>query len=576
MSSTAAFPQRGSRTALRSQSGMAPVPRSLVWAIGIGIVLTYLALLGTYRLAEPDEPRYAEIAREMIELRDWVTPHLNYVKYFEKPPLVYWLTAVNFAVFGSSEFIARLWPACFGLTGIAVAFLLGQSMYGLWTGYVAAALLATSPLYFGLSQVLILDMPLSGLMAIGLAAFWFAYDSRAAAAGGARGRQLMILLLYVATALSVLAKGPVAAVLTGGIIVLFLLLRGDLRALRWVLWPPGLIVFAVITLPWFVLVSRRNPEFLRFFVVDQHLKRFLAPNEHQQGLWFFVPIVWGGMLPWSAFVLFAPGRMRRFVTRVLRRRVSAATLFCLTWSGVIFAFFSLSGSKLATYVVPMFCPMAIMGARWFERLLAARQHRAPVRGCVALLVAGILTVIGAAVAAAVLDQPKVGLIITRAYAGGCLMAAMATVALIELRRRSGQGWLLVLIVGMLALQLVAITGRGVATDYRDLGLVIRTQARPQDLVVLYNHYVQGIPFYARRRAVVVGGHGELDFGSRQGDQSAFFWPKDDQLLQAWQSGRHVFLVINRLELEPLLPRLQPAPRQVAAQGKKVLIVNFAG
>ena len=152
----------------------------MVWGFGVAIVLAYLCLLGGFGLAEPDEPRYAEIAREMIELRDWVTPHLNYVKYFEKPPFVYWLTAINFELFGMSEFVARLWPALFGLIGIMTAYVLGRSMYGAWTGYVAAALLAATPLYFGLSQILTLDMPLTTLMTVGLAAFWFAYsDDRA-------------------------------------------------------------------------------------------------------------------------------------------------------------------------------------------------------------------------------------------------------------------------------------------------------------------------------------------------------------------------------------------------------------
>jgi 4-amino-4-deoxy-L-arabinose transferase-like glycosyltransferase len=364
--------------------------------------------------------------------------------------------------------------------------------------------------------------------------------------------------------------------LIGGIIVLFLILQRDLRDLRWLLSPLGIVVFLAVTLPWFVLVSRRNPEFLEFFVVNQHLKRFLAPSEHQEGLWFFFPIVWGGILPWSAFVLFAFGMLRRFGARLVRGQLSAATLFCLVWSGVVFAFFSLSGSKLATYVLPIFCPLAILAARFFERVFEERQYRILIRGCVALLVFAAVTAVAGAVAEMLLDQPQVAIIVPRAYAGACVIALAASAALILVRRGAHQGGLAALVLGVLALEVVTISGRGMVADYRDLGVTIREQARPQDLVVLYNHYVQGIPFYARRRAIVVGGHGELDFGSRQGDQRAYFWKRDEPLVQAWGSSRHIFLVINRLELEPLLPRLQPAPRQIAAEGKKVLIVNFAG
>jgi 4-amino-4-deoxy-L-arabinose transferase-like glycosyltransferase len=544
------------------------LPRWGLWTLSLAIVLTYSCLLGGYGLGEPDEPRYAEIPREMIELGDWATPHLNYVKYFEKPPFVYWLTAINFTVFGTSEFVARLWPALFGLIGIVMVQRLGRSMYGVWTGYAAAAVLAASPFYFGLSQILILDMPLTALMTLALGAFWFAYR-------GVRHRWALVLLLYAATACAVLTKGPVAALLTGGIIVAFLVLRSEWSALRWLLSPFAIVLFLVITLPWFMLVSQRNPEFLNFFIVDQHLRRFLSPNEHQQGPWFFIPIVWGGMLPWSGFVLFAPSLLRQFVARLLQRRVSAATLFCVVWSGVIFAFFSLSGSKLATYILPMFCPLAILAARFFQRVLKDGQVQVLARGCVALLVLAILAALGGAVAGAVVDLPQAGLIVPRTYVGACIVAGFAGTALVLVRRQACQASFVVLLLGMLALQAVAISGREVVPQYRALGMAIRQQAQPQDQVILYHHYVQGIPFYAERRVVVVGGRGELDFGSHQGDQSAFFWNSDQSLLDAWQSPRRVFLVIDRLELDPLRPRLDPAPRQIAAKGKKVVIVNFA-
>ncbi|MFN8627907.1 MAG: glycosyltransferase family 39 protein [Candidatus Binatia bacterium] len=545
------------------------LPRWARWVLALAIVLIYVGLLAGYRLSEPDEARYAEIPREMLELGDWVTPHLNYVKYFEKPPLVYWLTATTFKVLGISEGAARLWPALFGLIGIAIAWLLGRSMYDAWTGDTAAALLAASPFYFGLSQVLTLDMPLTGLMTIALGAFWFAYHSP-------RYRRLGVLVLYGATALAVLTKGPVAAVLNGGIVVAFLLLRREWTASRWVLSPAAVLLFALIALPWFILVSQRNPEFLHFFIYDQHVKRFLNPNEHQQGVSFFVPIVFGGMLPWTLFALFAPDMLRRFVARLLRGRVADGTLFCALWSGVVFAFFSLSGSKLATYVLPMFCPMAILLARFFKHMVEKDDAVVLRRGAATLLALVAIAVLAGIVAGIVIDRPQIGVILPRLYVGMAALAVTLGIALVALRRGAHQASVLILFVGMLLLQPIAISGRTMVAHYPLLGLAIREQARPEDQVILYNHYVQGIPFYAGRRFVVVGGHGELHFGSRQGDQSAFFWKDDAALLEAWRSSRRVFLVINRGELDPLMERLAPAPRQIAAQGKKVLIVNFPG
>ena len=544
------------------------VPTSLLYVFALAIPLAYLCMLGAFALAEPDEPRYAEIPREMIESGDWVTPRLNYVKYFEKPPLVYWLTALNFTLFGMGEFVARLWPALFALMGIGVAYALGRSMYGPWTGYAAAALLAATPLYFGLSQIFILDMPLTGLMTGALGAFWFAHSD-------SQQRTPYTWLLYAAAALAVLTKGPVAPLLIGAIIASFLLLQRDLGSLRWVVNPVGIAFFLVIALPWFIVVSGRNPEFVDFFLIKQHVERFLTPSEHQQPLWFFVPIVVAGMLPWTAFALFAPRLLGSFLARLVTGHVSAATLYCVLWSGVIFAFFSLSASKLATYILPMFCPLAILAARFFEHVIASGRNEVLRRGTVAVLVLALAALLGAAIAGEVVDTWQVDAILPALYIGGVLLGVAAVVALVALRRGGPQACFATLLLGTLGLQVVAMTGRSVAAEYRSLGLTIRAQARPQDEVVTYLHYVQAIPFYGRRRTVMVGGRGELDFGSRQEDARTFFWDTDAQLVDAWRTpGRRVFLIINRIELEPLLPQLHPPPRQVAAQGKKVVVVNF--
>jgi 4-amino-4-deoxy-L-arabinose transferase-like glycosyltransferase len=542
-------------------------PSWLVWVFGLALVVTYGSMLAHFALAEPDEARYGEIAREMIELGDWVTPHLNYVKYFEKPPLIYWLTALNFRLFGMSEFVVRLWPALFGLLGLLVAYGVGRSMYGAAAGQIAAALLATAPLYFGFSQIVVLDMPLSAVMAIGLGAFWIAFID-------ARRRRLGVLVLYVATALAVLIKGPVAAVLTGGVIAVFLLLQGRLDALRWLLSPLGICLFLAVAMPWFILVSRRNPEFVDFFVVKQHIDRFLRPDEHREPLWFFVPIVFGGLLPWSGFVLLAPRALGGFLRRLITRRVSPGALYCVVWSGLIFTFFSLSGSKLATYVLPIFCPLAVLLGRFFAQILDRRDVHALRSGCIGLLGFAVAALVAAVISGEVIDARLMPLVLPRAYAGAGIMALASVAALLLLRRSALQPGFAVLLFGMLAVQLVAISGRGVAAQYRPLGLVIDEQAAPQDLLVVYRHYVQGITFYTRRRSIVVNGRGELEFGSRQGDQSAFFWDTDAQLLDAWESERRVFLVINRSELEPLRARLAPRLREIAAHGKKVVVVNF--
>jgi len=545
------------------------LPRWLVRGGAAAIVLAYLVLLGAFPLSDPDETRYAEIPREMIESGDWVTPRLNYVKYFEKPPLVYWLTALNFTVFGMSDLVARWWVAFFGLAGIAVTYGLARSIYGPTTGYMAAALLAASPFYFGLSQFLTLDMPLSACIGAGLASFWWAYVRQ-------RRRSGYVPLLYVMVGLAVLIKGPVAVVLSAATIVCYLITRNDLGALRWLWSPAGMCLFAAVVLPWFVVVSLRNPEFVHFFVVDQHFDRYLQPEEHREPLWYYVPILVGGMLPWSAFVLLAPRHAVRFVRQLVARHVAPGTLFLAVWSVVIFAFFTASGSKVGTYVLPMCSPLAILAARFFEQVLSRREDAVMRRGYVFTLVLATVTLIWGLVTPWVVDDPRLTLVASRTWiCGGVLMLA-ATLSMIFAGRGARLAAASTLWIGVLLMQLVAVSGRAVASSYEILGEAIRVQSAPADLIVGYRRYTQGTTFYGRRRTVQVLGHGELEFGRKLGDQRAFFWSNDEELLRVWASPQRVFLIIDRRELEPLRPQLQPPPRVIAAEGRKVIVVNFAG
>ena len=554
--------------------GYAPpsIPSWWIWALGLLIVVAYFVMLPGYPLGEPDEGRYAEIPREMLVLHDWVTPHVNYTKYFEKPPLMYWLTAVTEQLFGTGEGVVRLWTAVFGVLGIVVAYGLGGAMYGRWVGAASALLLAATPLYFGMSQVLTLDMAVTALITVALAAFWFAYTD-------VTHRRRHLLVLSAATALAVLTKGPVAIVLPGGIIAAFLLLRRNLTAVRWIASPAAIGLFLLIALPWFVLVSYRNPEFVRFFVINQHFDRYVRPAEHVQPIYFFVPFVLSGMLPWSAVYLLAPRSVAAFLSRLTTGHVSAAALYCSLWAGIVFVFFSLSGSKLATYILPMFCPLAILAARFFEHEIGHGRASAIRRGALVLLVIGMILLIAAIVAGEIVDLWHMQIILPRAYAGALVLLLAGLVALRQVQRGGKdpqrlQGAVVTLAIGTLALQMVIISGREVARHDRPIGLAIRAQAAPEDLAILYRHYSHTIVFYAQRRFVLIGGRGELEFGSRQGDQRAFFWDTDAELLEAWRSSRHIFLVVERDELDALRPQLRPPPRQLASFRSKVILVNF--
>jgi len=530
------------------------------------VALASFATIGFFPLSEPDEARYAEIPREMLLRGDWVTPHLNYVKYFEKPPLMYWLVAATFAAAGFSEFAARAWPVVFGLSSIAMVFVLGRAMWNREAGALAAALLATFPLHFGMSQILTLDMPLSAMLTLASGSFWLAYARP-------RQRRGWVLVFYAMLAAALLTKGPVALVLTGGIIAAFIAVRREWSIVRWLLSPSGILLFLAIALPWHFLVAQRNPEFFDFYIVDQHFNRYLRPQEHREPIWFFVPVVLGGAAPWSLLPLAAPRLMAAKIRALLAGRVGAGTLFCVLWAAVVFTFFSLSGSKLATYIIPLFPPLALLLARTLQH--TRHRHAALfASGASLMLVAGILCACGNLAVREFVDDPNGPIIASRLGLAAVVLTACGIVARAKARRQQTGTALAVLLLGVLLLQLVAISGRGLAPDYRALGEAIAAQARGDDIVVSYHHYTQGIPLYGGRRTAIVAARGELTFGSRQGDHSEYFWETDAELIRRWSTEQRLFLVISRTELEEIRTTLQPPPRTIAGAGKKVVVVNF--
>ncbi|MHB8381277.1 MAG: ArnT family glycosyltransferase, partial [Candidatus Binataceae bacterium] len=257
--------------------------------------LLYLPALGHPPLWEPDEGRYAEIPREMLLSGDLVTPRDDFVRYLEKPPLVYWLTAASIRVLGRNEFAVRLPVALFSIGQVVITAVLGEAILGPAAGLAAAGALALSALFFGFARFATLDPALAFFVTAGLAAFYAA--ARAPALGAGAGRRWMLLAAAM-FALGTLAKGPVALVLGGGVALTDLLVER-----RWSEIPrmPLLscaLVYGLIAVPWFVLVALRNPGFMHFFFVHEHLQRYLVSNEHRWGSYFFVFLAAAGTWPW--------------------------------------------------------------------------------------------------------------------------------------------------------------------------------------------------------------------------------------------------------------------------------------
>ncbi len=557
--------------------------RSCAW-VGLALVCAlYLGRLGGFVLQDPDEGRYAEIPREMIESGDWVTPRLNYVKYFEKPPLLYWLVGSSFVLLGQSEGAARLVPALAGIATLLVTYALGCAMLGRRAALIGGALLATSPLFFVLSQVLVIDMLLTACTTATLAALWAAHR--------AQRKGPWTVEVAAAAALGVLAKGPVALVLPGAIAVAFLALRRDLATLRALLRPAPIAAFAAIALPWFVLVSLRNPEFPEFFFVREHLQRFATDRVgHPEGPLYYVPVLLGGPLPWTllAAVLAASAAGRAAFGSL----AGDARLLLGLWAAVVFAFFSAASSKLAPYVLPALPPLALLAGGWIDRLIDDRAAlRAPLRAAAWLLVAlgGLCLVVGplglllAGVAAPRFDVEPAAL---RAIAGAAawgglalLPAGLLCLRELDAQRRSAAVALALLVVGLGGALLGAVGGRAVAKSSRGLAAAIdrETADGAAYRVVAYRRLMQSLSFYTGGRVTQLdpaGKFNEIDAGAGWApDRAEYFWTDPERLASEWRSGKKVFVATDRRYVEQLAT-LEPAPRILATEGRRVLLVNF--
>lgn len=538
--------------------------------IAAAALILYLPGLGRPALWEPDEGRYAEIAREMYLTGDFITPRDNFVRYFEKPPLVYWTEAAAMKIFGVNEFAVRLPAALFSTAEVVLTAALADVMFGEGVGLLAAIALALSPLFFGFARFATLDPALAFFMTASLGAFYMAARARDFTVSIARR---WFLVCAAMLAFGTLAKGPVAPLLCGGIALLWLLLERRAREIPRMPWLPAIAIYGAIGLPWFVAVAHRNPDFLSFFIFHEHVQRFLVVTEHGWGPWFFIPIVIGGTWPWFFFV---PIGLRDSGTTDARGATHRSEIrFLAIWFIVVFVFFSIPRAKLGSYMLPALPALSIVAGLGMWKLwgLEASRSRRLIRIFSALTLIAALT--AAITAAASVRKLPLALMLDSLLVAS-LLATIAIVSYVLNRdgRRPGT-FVLTLAMGMVLIMGIAARARrdGASLNtYRNLAVQMSKQLRPGCIVGSYRHNVHSIPFYTGYREALVSYRGELAPFGDSPDAAASFINSDTELRNLWSSGGCVMLIVNRKDL-PTLADLSPAPVIVGCEGKKFALFN---
>ena len=353
-----------------------PSPAARIgWAILIlaTLYVCYFSHLGAIGFVGPDEPRYAWIARAMVETGDWVTPRLYGQPWFEKPVLYYWGAALCFKLFGVSEAAARLPSAISALLATLALAWLALRLYGAETARWLLLLLPTTVGMIGFSHAAATDMPFSGMLTIAMvcAAVVLGLTRNENTPILPRTPWLALVLFGFFLGLAVLAKGPAAIILSGGAIFFWALFTKRWRDAFRLLHPAALASFCLTALPWYILCARRNPDFFRIFIIEHNFKRYLTPEfQHIQPFWFYAPVLLVAFLPWIAILLWSlvSGAAKLWRTR----DASPSTYLFLCWASFCLLFFSISKSKLPGYILPALPCVALLAAHDLTR----RLHRA--------------------------------------------------------------------------------------------------------------------------------------------------------------------------------------------------------
>ncbi len=328
---------------------------------GFGVGLT------SYGILNNNEGLYAQIGWETLTGGHWVIPHLNGVPYIEKPPLLYWLLAFSFKIFGKTVFAARCVPSLFGALTVFSWIWFGHRIQQKLLGFWAAFLLSTSLGFIVFSRMVFFDIVLTFFLSLSLFHFYLAYHSRS---------RLNLFLMWGLLALAILTKGFVALLLWGGITTLFILLERAWNFLLFLLNPLGIALFLAIVAPWHIAASYENHHFAWFYFINEHVMRFLdlrIPKDYYTGsVFYYLPRLWAYLLPWGAIFPFFLLKKTAWINlwRALtgKKSLDPFLKFLWIWFGVIFVFFSCSRAKANYYMIAAVPPLCGCIAWWFQHI----------------------------------------------------------------------------------------------------------------------------------------------------------------------------------------------------------------
>ena len=433
---------------------LSPTERQKSWLLLAALWLFLLLLAALRPLAVPDEGRYGEVGRWMLVSGDWLTPRLNGIPFFHKPPYLHWLEAMSLATFGVNEVALRLVPALHGGLMLVALYLAGRTIGGEPLARRAALMLGSSLGFLIGGQYVNHDMLVASWIGVAIWCFGLAFMA------GDKPSALWARLGFVACALGMLSKGLIGIALPGMVILIWLIWTRQLKKIIALPWFSGLALFAMIALPWFAIAWQKYPQLLDYMFVNQQFTRYTASSyNNPQPWWFYLAGLCLLLFPW-VFFLFGLVRRRGSPSPAPEPAARQWMALCWIWVVSIVVFFSIPHSKLIGYVLPVLPALALLAAAGWQRSMAQRARAGQVFMALSVLNAGIALAIATQVAevtrsgrsqdlAAVLAcaaQPSDTIYVTGAYPYDLPFYAQTRKPMVVLdnwpvvRREAGDGW----------------------------------------------------------------------------------------------------------------------------------------
>jgi 4-amino-4-deoxy-L-arabinose transferase-like glycosyltransferase len=496
------------------------------------LFLLWFAICGVRPLSVPDEGRYPEVAREMLQSGDYVTPHLNGVAFLDKPILYYWLQTVSYRVLGVNTWSVRLMPVLFGVLGAVLVFVASGQLFNRRAAYLAVAALVCNPLYFGASQYANMDLEVAIWVTATLILFLLGRQQ----AEGSWRRRCTFWLAYASMGCGVLTKGLIGAVFPLMAIGVWVIVGWRWRELlRWYL-ASGSAIFLLVCLPWYVAVQKANPEFFHYFFIYQQFERFSSGGfNNALPFWFYVPVLLAGLLPWSLWLPKALYNQYRCAFGKDALDKSDVRQLLLLWPALVFIFFSIPQSKIVGYILPVLPPLAMLFGDYLDRKLTQSGN-----------------------------APGFWLTHLRAVAAAAFVVSLV---------------------------LILVIPRFEKESILPLARELNARLQASDQIVLYREYCQDLPMYLQGKVPLTvvedwenrelmqkdDWHHDFDFGIRQLPASRAWFISEEQFAVHLRAGQQtspgkVYVLANHRNEALLMEHY--ALHTIAHTSKHVLMVTF--